>query len=89
MELGFSVKTPMAMYCDNQSTIFITNNPNFHERTKHIKVDYHYVRDMVMRGTPYTQSLEQLTNIFTKDLVVGVFETLCTKLSIINIYTSD
>ena len=61
LELDFPVMTPMAMHCNNEATIFIANNPTFHKRTKHIKVDCHYVRDIVMKGvihTPYTQSAE-------------------------------
>ena len=89
-KLGFPVEMPMPMHCDNQGVIFIANNPIFHERTKHIVVDCHYVQDMVMRGiisTPYTQSSEQLADIFTKGLSVSVFGSLCTKLGLIDIYT--
>ena len=46
----FSVVVLMPMYCDNQAAIYIVNNPTFHERTKHIEVDYHCVREMVMNG---------------------------------------
>ena len=90
LELGFPIETPMSMHCDNQTAIFIVNNPIFHERTKHIEVNCHYVRDMVMRGvisTPYTHSSEQLTDIFTKGLSVGIFRSLCIKLDMIDIYT--
>ena len=90
LELDFPVETPILMHSDNQAAIFIAYNPIFHEHTKHIEVDCHYVRDMVMRGVisiPYTQSLEQVVDIFTKGLSVSVFGTLCTKLDMINIYT--
>ena len=90
LELEFTVEMPIPMHCDNQTAIFIINNLTFHERTKHIEVDYHYVQDMVMKGvisTPYIQSSEQLADIFTKELSVGIFESLCTKLGMIDMYT--
>ena len=79
----------MPMYCDNQTTIYITNNPTFHERTKHIEVDCHYVREIVMNGiitTPYTKSPNQFADIFTKRLNVRIYEFLCNKLGVINIH---
>jgi hypothetical protein len=36
--------------CDNQSCIKMTENPVFHDRSKHIEIHYHYIRDMVQRG---------------------------------------
>jgi len=45
LELGFRHHGPMPMFCDNQTAIYIAQNPVFHERTKHIEVDYHLVRD--------------------------------------------
>ena len=45
MELGFRQPEPMPMQCDNQSVIYIAQNLVFHEKTKHIEIDCHFVRD--------------------------------------------
>ncbi|GJU45326.1 hypothetical protein Tco_1202592 [Tanacetum coccineum] len=39
------------LYCDNQSTIHLAKKPVFHSRTKHIKIRYHYIRELVSKGT--------------------------------------
>ena len=71
-EVGVSFKELMLMYCDNQATIYIISNPVshvFHERTKHIEVDCHFVWNIVLNGlitTPYTLSFAQLADVFTK-----------------------
>ena len=38
------------IHCNNHSCIKMIENPTFHEKTKHIKVRYHYIRDMVQKG---------------------------------------
>ena len=38
------------IWCDNQSCVKLTENPVFHDKSKHIEIRYHYIRDMVHRG---------------------------------------
>ncbi|KAL0283535.1 UNVERIFIED_CONTAM: Retrovirus-related Pol polyprotein from transposon RE2, partial [Sesamum radiatum] len=70
-ELGFMYDDPVPMHCDNQAAIHIASNPVFHERTKHIEVDCHFVRETILSQkicTPFTPSSEQRAHIFTKAL---------------------
>ena len=60
-EFGFQYDKSIPMYYDNQVAIFIANNPVFHERTKHIEVDFHFIRDQITSKqicTLYTHSEE-------------------------------
>ena len=88
-DLGISSPFPMPIRYDNQVTIFITGNSTFHERTKHIEIDCHYIRDKVMYGvisTPHVTSSHQLVDVFTKSLVGISYDTTCTKLGKFDLY---
>ena len=59
------------LWCDNNFAIALASNPVFHSRTKHIKVDYHYVRKCVMRrdlGIKFIFGCDNFVDIFTKSL---------------------
>ncbi|RDX82444.1 hypothetical protein CR513_36769, partial [Mucuna pruriens] len=47
-ELKFSEVQQMKLYCDNQATLHSASNPMFHETTKHIEIDCHFVREKKM-----------------------------------------
>lgn len=49
-DIDIQVKNPTNLYCNNQAPIYICNNLDFHERTKHIKVDYHIIRERDLTG---------------------------------------
>ena len=50
-EIGYDISDQNIMYCDNQSAIALAHNPENHARTKHIDIQYHFVRDCVEDGT--------------------------------------
>jgi histone deacetylase 1/2 len=73
------VSTPKAakLWCDNIGAKYLSANPVFHARTKHIEVDYHFVRERVARGLleiDFVPSGDQIADGFTKPLSVRLLE---------------
>jgi hypothetical protein len=88
-DMKISCEGPMQMYCDNQAARHIASNPIFYERTKHIEVDCHFIREKVQAGeieTPFVRSQDQLADIFTKALDKGMFQNILYKLGSINLF---
>jgi hypothetical protein len=72
--------------CDNQRCIKMTENPVFHDSSKHIEIRYHYIHDMVQRGAlnlQYISTDEQVADVLTKALSRIKFEYFQYKLGIV------
>ena len=81
---------PMRLYCDNKFAISIAHNPVQHDRTKHIKVDRHFIKEKLDSGlicTPYVSSQDNVADLLTKRLNSNNFEKIVFKLRMIDIHS--
>ncbi|XP_043694021.1 uncharacterized mitochondrial protein AtMg00810-like [Telopea speciosissima] len=79
-DIGIAQPHPATLFCDNMSALHMTVNPILHARTKHIEVDYHYMRERVALGslvTRYIPSNCQLADVFTKPLPRHALACIC------------
>jgi hypothetical protein len=64
------------LVCDSQSAIFLAKNPTYHSKTKHIYVQYHFVRDMVEEKKVLLENVDTLKNVansLTKSVSTKMF----------------
>ncbi|KAD6795688.1 hypothetical protein E3N88_06584 [Mikania micrantha] len=81
-ELGLVNHSP-TLWCDNLGATYLSANPVFHAHTKHVEVDYHFVREQVTQGklnVKFITTNDQIADVFTKPLSSQRFEFLRSKL---------
>ena len=76
----------MQVYCDDKVVIQIATSPVYHERTKHIEIDYHFIRERLQQGLIKINHLlaqEQPADVLTKGLSKHQHEYLLSKLGLL------
>jgi hypothetical protein len=84
-ELHAPLTKSTLVYCDNVSTVYLSTNPIQHQRTKHVEIDLHFVRERVAIGDVrvlHVPMTSQIADIFTKGLPTSVFSEFRSSLNI-------
>jgi hypothetical protein len=82
------VDAPVAIYCDNISSIVLVNNSVYHARTKHIEVHYHFIKEKVLTkeiDLIHVSTEDQVANIFTKALGTNKLKKLQKMLGVLEV----
>ncbi|KAD6796180.1 hypothetical protein E3N88_07076 [Mikania micrantha] len=82
-ELRVRVQSVPTLWCDNLGATYLSANPVFHARTKHVEVDFHFVREKVAQGhlsVQFISTHDQIADVFTKPLSTDRFTLLRSKL---------
>uniref|UniRef100_A0A2N9HFH1 Reverse transcriptase Ty1/copia-type domain-containing protein n=1 Tax=Fagus sylvatica TaxID=28930 RepID=A0A2N9HFH1_FAGSY len=79
------------LFCDNKSAIMLASDSILHERSKHIEVDIHFIREKVRSGiiiSSFVPSSEQIADVFTKPMGPFLLQSSIVKLGLIDIFAS-
>ncbi|CAL1409334.1 unnamed protein product [Linum trigynum] len=81
-ELGQPTHTSPVLWCDNLGATYLAHNPVFHTRSKHLEIEFHFVRDRVNKQqlhVRYLPATDQLADVLTKPLARLPFRNFCSK----------
>ena len=84
-ELHSPLAKSTRVYCDNVSAVYLSTNPVQHQRTKHVEIDLHFVRDRVAVGDVrvlHVPTTSQFADIFTKGLPYSTFSEFRSSLNV-------
>ena len=86
-EMHSPLKHAIVVFCDNVSAVYLSSNPVNHQRTKHIEIDLHFVRERVAAGAfrvLHVPTTSQYADIFTKGLPSSVFTEFRSSLNVLH-----
>jgi hypothetical protein len=84
-EFQLYLYSPPIIWCDNIGALALASNPVFHVRTKHLEIDYHFMREKVVNKdilVKHISTKDQLADIFTKEQTTTRFQFLRSKLMV-------
>jgi hypothetical protein len=85
--LCFSPSSATTIWCDNLGATYLSVNPVFHACTKHVEVDYYFVRDRVAKKEiqiHFIPSKDQLADVLTKPLPHSAFASVRSKFYVVS-----
>ena len=88
-EMRLSEGSKLTLYCDNKASISIAHNPVQHDRTKHVEIDRHFIKEKLVNDVLslfHISSEKQLADVFTKGLNHRTFHAMICKLGMCDIF---
>jgi hypothetical protein len=86
IEIGLQISSKPVIYCDNLGATYVSANPVFHSKMKHLGLDYHFVRENVQAGSlrvSFISTHDQVADLLTKPLPRLLFQKFVSKIGLL------